>query len=226
MSDVNGALVAAAAVFGLTSSVHCAAMCGPLALSAGATGAGASLRYHVARAAGYSALGGVLGGLGAGAEGVLGGGPGGLAGLSGAVPLGAAMLVALQAAGVTTKVAALPGVAAAVGRAARVASRGSPAARAAALGALTPVLPCGLLLGMYALAAASGSAAGGAASMAAFALGTTPLLLGAQLGWGALMRGSLSRHAPLAQRAALVAAAITLAWRGWAAATGAPCHLP
>jgi len=55
------------------------------------------------------------------------------------------------------------------------------AGQALALGALWGWLPCGLVYGMLAAAAGSGSAAGGAAFMAVFGLGTAPAMIG--LAW-------------------------------------------
>ncbi|HLU38904.1 MAG TPA: sulfite exporter TauE/SafE family protein, partial [Planctomycetota bacterium] len=54
-------------LFGLGSSVHCAAMCGPIALAMGAD-ARAALAYHAARAGGYCTAGAVLGALGSSAR--------------------------------------------------------------------------------------------------------------------------------------------------------------
>src|SRR4051794_29079363 len=65
-----GAALAAIAAFGVTGSLHCAAMCGPLA--AGACGAGAApgaapgtarrmLVYHGTRLVAYTTLGSVAG---------------------------------------------------------------------------------------------------------------------------------------------------------------------
>lgn len=53
-------------------------------------------------------------------------------------------------------------------------------ARAALLGTLTPFIPCGPLYLMLAASALAGSAWAGAAVMAAFAVGTVPLILGIQ----------------------------------------------
>jgi sulfite exporter TauE/SafE len=50
--------------------------------------------------------------------------------------------------------------------------------RGVALGLLLSALPCGVLYGALAAAAASGSMLAGALAMAAFALGTAPALVG------------------------------------------------
>jgi sulfite exporter TauE/SafE len=49
--------------------------------------------------------------------------------------------------------------------------------RGLSLGLVTGILPCGLLASAWALAAAAGDPAGGAASMAIFALGSLPGLI-------------------------------------------------
>ncbi|MEO5819202.1 MAG: sulfite exporter TauE/SafE family protein, partial [Vicinamibacteraceae bacterium] len=57
----------AALVLGLASSVHCAAMCGPLVMALHASGAGSFRRnalHHAGRLATYVSLGLVAGGLG------------------------------------------------------------------------------------------------------------------------------------------------------------------
>jgi sulfite exporter TauE/SafE len=55
--------------------------------------------------------------------------------------------------------------------------RGSTPAHTLGLGLLTPLLPCGMLYGMLALAAASPSVIEGATTMAVFALGMSPVLI-------------------------------------------------
>jgi uncharacterized protein len=187
-----------ALALGAASGAHCAAMCGPLA----AVGCAWEGRVSGRRAAGY--LGGR--GLGYAALGALAGGVGApfAAGAAGAgVRLGVAVLVA----------AVLVGRAASwlwPARAARAKGAvllrlgrgpaGPPAGpgllarvlpllprRGVGMGLATAVFPCGALLGGVLAAAASGSAALGAAMMAVFALGSAPLLLlpallGARLG--------------------------------------------
>jgi sulfite exporter TauE/SafE len=85
--------------------------------------------------------------------------------------------------------------------------------RAAVLGLATPLLPCGPLYMMLALAMANGSAAGGAEFTVAFGLGTLPLLALAQT---QLHRLGL-KFSPLTllrvQRGMALVAAAVLAWR-------------
>jgi sulfite exporter TauE/SafE len=91
------------------------------------------------------------------------------------------------------------------------------------MGALTPLLPCGLLYGVFAAALASGSFMGGALVLGAFALGGLPALLGAQLQTG------LWRHRPriatfLLQRALPLAAAALLVFRALGTPGKPSCH--
>lgn len=216
------ALAASAALFGGAGGLHCAAMCGPLAAcvvrpeARGGEVASVVGRYHLARGSGYVVAGGLAGALGGGVSAGLGG-P-----LGAGVPWAMALLLVLQAAGVLPKLKGLPWLGARVNQAARRASLWAPGARAFALGALTPLLPCGLLLAMYGLALGAGSAARGAVAMGAFALGSALPLLAAQVGWRAL-RQSAPRHAASAQKLLLLVAAATLLWRGWRQFSGADC---
>lgn len=216
-------LVTEAALLGAATGLHCAAMCGPLAACAVRPGsptrevASVAAGYHLARASGYALAGALAGALGSGASGALGG-P-----LGAGVPWAMALLLGLQAAGALPKLGSIPWLGPRVNRAAARASFWKPGARAAALGALTPLLPCGPRFAVYGLAIGAGSALHGAAMLAAFALGSVPLLLATQIGWGSLQRSSLARFAAPAQRLMLLAAALTLAWRGWALASGADC---
>lgn len=86
-------------------------------------------------------------------------------------------------------------------------------ASAAILGSATPLLPCGPLYFVAALAGLSGSAAQGATFMLAFGLGSMPLLWLTQANFGAL-RGKLS---PVwfgrIQTGLALAAALVIAWR-------------
>lgn len=182
-----GVLFLAGLAGGLT---HCAAMCGPFVLAQAGAGADSALAggrlrrlcgaalwpYHLGRATGYAALGAAAGGLG-----------GALAGLTGwrfiAAPLLLLAAVLMMAQGSARLAAALP----------RLPAPRLPAALAARigplmaahgpwgqyrLGLLLSALPCGLLWGALAAAAASGSALAGALAMAGFVAGTVPALLG------------------------------------------------
>jgi sulfite exporter TauE/SafE len=195
----------------LIGSLHCAAMCGGfIGCLAGTAGRGRGARlhaaYHLGRCAGYLALGAAAGLVGAGIDRA-----GWLAGMRGAAPILCGALVALAALAALARAlgARIPApawrgpahqIAALL---ARLRERG-PWLRGGALGLLTALLPCGWLWAFVATAAGTGSAAGGAATIAAFWLGTVPILLGIGLGAARLL-------APVRARLPLVTAALLLA---------------
>ncbi len=219
------ATLAALFVAGLMTSLHCAGMCGALLLGgvlgtrsaapASRTWPGALL-YNAARIVSYAATGATVGALGA----VFAPGPA----FRGAIQLlaGVAMLlVALRMAGlVNVNLPPLPSflrhaqrapdLPAAAGRAS------SPLARAALLGLVTGLMPCGPLQAMQLWALGSGSAVRGALGMLAFGLGTVPLLFAFGTASAALAR----RKAVIARLAAalltvLAAGMILRGLRAW-----------
>lgn len=179
--------LAAAFTAGLLGSAHCVGMCGGLVALVGAgRRAGVGPRqaaYFAGKTLTYAAFGAAAGGGGLALREVL-------AGFGGAVSvaLGAAMVVAgLAVCGVAWGRGAV---------ASRLASRLSPVVgrlagserpgALVALGAVNGLLPCGLVYGMLAVAATSGSVGRGALTMAVFGLATVPALalvgvLGARL---------------------------------------------
>jgi sulfite exporter TauE/SafE len=200
----------AAFIAGIVTSLHCAGMCGPLAcaiLPARRDPTTAASTYQLARMLSYTALGALAGGLGR-------------------LPLAMFSATALRW---------LPwlGVLFFVGLALRwdrhwpkvpllgraymgISGRirgFPPAAASAALGLATPLLPCGPLYFLIALALLSGSVARGAEFMLAFGLGTVPLLWVAQTQFGRLQ----SRLPPLWTNRIRVGlallAALVAAWR-------------
>jgi sulfite exporter TauE/SafE len=203
----------AALVAGLVTSLHCAGMCGPLAcLLAPAKGSNddpvtMQATYHGTRLAAYLTLGLVAGGLGA-------------------APLrwldnpGARVLpwlmvayfafVALRLGSRLPRLALLARVQLRL----RTWRQGRSGWQVAAvMGAATPLLPCGPLYFLVALASLAGSAAQGAELMLAFGLGTVPLLWAVQLNHGWLR----SRLTPvgmtrLQQGIAVIALGVLL-WR-------------
>ncbi len=178
----------------------------------------AAAAYHGARVVGYCAVGLVAGGLGGALSGGL------RLGLERFVPW---LLVATLAASaldlrrvLSRRLRPAPGLAHILRRLLGRGARFSPALRAAWLGALTPLLPCGLLYGMLLSAAATSSIAQGALTLGAFALGAVPALGAAQL------QAQLVSRAPAwvdlgLERALPALAAGVLAWRTLHA--GAPC---
>jgi sulfite exporter TauE/SafE len=171
---------AAAFVAGLVTSLHCAGMCGPLACSLMPVGGDRSdaqtvtTVYHVSRLTGYALLGGVAGGLGSAP----------LAFVSGTalrwIPW---VLVVFFVALAFRWDRYLPKIAA-LGKLTwkmQAWLRGRSRTEAAVvLGVATPLLPCGPLYFLVALAMLSGSPLRGVEFMLAFGIGTVPLLWLAQ----------------------------------------------
>lgn len=197
-------------------------MCGPLACAGiGPAAPGerrrAALAYHGARVAGYAAVGLLAGALGGAVSGGL------RLGLERFVPW---LLVATLAASaldlrrvLSRRLRPAPGAAHILRRILGAGARFSPARRAALLGAMTPLLPCGLLYGMLLSAAATSSGAAGALTLGSFALGAVPALGAAQL------QAQLATRAPAwvdlcLKRALPALAAVVIAWR---TLQGAPC---
>jgi hypothetical protein len=213
MSDPTplfGVGLAAAFVAGLSGSLHCALMCGPLACAplprAGGAGRLAALGgWHLGRLAAYAVVGAALGAAGGGLA----------AGLQRYVqPVLPWLMVVGFVASAFEFGRRLPAAGALGGLARRLASWGqgaSPFARAAALGAATPFLPCGLLWGIFLVAVGAGSAAGGAAILVAFGLGSTPGLGAVQL--GTAWTGRWPRAERVLKVAVPLVAAAAVAWR-------------
>ena len=212
-----------ALVGGATGSLHCALMCGPLACATlPATGGArrrAALAWHAGRLLAYATVGGLLGALGQGVAATL------TLRVEPVLPwLMAAGLVA-SAFEVGRHLPALPWLARASRGLARAAVGLDPTTRAGLFGAATPLLPCGLLYGMFLAAVATGSGPAGAGMMLLFALGGVPALAGTQASAG------LGERFPTAsrflRRAVPLAAAAVLVWRALAAGPGVEppqCH--
>jgi sulfite exporter TauE/SafE len=203
----------AAFIAGLVTSIHCAGMCGPLACAVMPARRGqgdvlsAATAYHMCRLAGYCALGAVAGGMGRAP----------LTWISQSalrwLPwLGVLFFVGL-AMGWDRRWPKSP----TLGRAySRIAGRfrGYPApVAAAALGLATPLLPCGPLYFLVALALLSGSALRGSEFMLAFGLGTVPLLWAAQTQLGRLQRSVSPRWKQRIRVGLSLTAAVLAAWR-------------
>jgi hypothetical protein len=200
--------VLAASVLG---SPHCAGMCGGFVCFYSGDDARvrplAHLAYHGSRLAAYALLGALAGSLGAGVDRF-----GAWAGVNraAAVVAGVVMIVwggaALgRALGLRLPEWGTPAFThGALGRALRALRDQPPAVRAAVIGGLSGVLPCGWLYAYVAFAAGTGSPARGALLMTAFWLGTVPILAGIGL---AAQRGfePLRRQLPLVTAALMVA---------------------
>lgn len=176
------ALVTGALLAGLVGSPHCIGMCGGLAAAGSGRTPGSAVVWHAGRLAAYAGLG------------AFSGGAGGLKlGLPGAAV--AAILLVLFSArlaglGPSLSLPWLSGPFSAVLRRAGGALTTGTLAGRFALGALTGLLPCGLLWSALAIAVAAGSPSLGALTMVAFWSGTVPLLAGATAGVRRLLSGS------------------------------------
>lgn len=187
----------------LLGSVHCAGMCGGfVCVYAGSGGArapfaGAShVAYNGGRLASYVLLGAAAGALGARLDRV-----GHLAGIARLAAIAAGVLMVLWGASTlaamlgvhrTPRPALAQRLAAPLGRALRALADRPPVIRAAALGLLTTLLPCGWLYTFVVTAGGTGTPLAGAAVMATFWLGTLPMMVavgvGAQRAFGPLRR--------------------------------------
>jgi sulfite exporter TauE/SafE len=216
---VTAALALTVLAASLLGSLHCAGMCGPLvALYAGADAAPRAARlghaaYNLGRLVAYALLGAAAGLAGALLD--LGGRLAGIqsaAAIVGGLTLAAFGLHALAAA-LHLRVPRLEAprvLRAAAARAAAGLHATSIPKRAAALGLLSGLLPCGWLWAFLATAAGTGAALHGAALMAVFWVGTLPALIAL----GAAARaaaGPLRRHLPAACAAIVVAMGLFLA---------------
>ncbi len=200
------ALLSAVLLASLLGSAHCAGMCGAFLMFA--VGMQPTRRehiacqcaYHAGRLATYTVLGAVAGAMGNALD--LGAGAVGLhraaAIVAGVAMILFAVILLAQRAGVRFPRAPVPRfMQDTLVRAHRAITDWNPTRRALATGLLTTLLPCGWLYAFVIVSAGTAHPLTGAASMAAFWLGTLPLL--AALGAGLqAMTGPLRRHLPVA----------------------------
>lgn len=167
-------------VAGVVTSLHCAGMCGPLACALlPARGDrsdpyAVSTAYHVSRIGGYALLGALAGGLGSAPLTLLS--QSALRWLPWVFVV-FFLAIALRLDRYLPRLAVLSRL---TWRIQGLLRRRSRVEAAAALGFATPLLPCGPLYFILALALLSGSAMRGVETMLAFGLGTVPLLWLAQ----------------------------------------------
>jgi len=203
--------VVAASVVG---SLHCVGMCGPfVAFYSGADSSGGARRllshgvYSGGRLLSYVILGLAAGAIGAALDLA-----GSLAGFQRIAAIGAGVVMIMWG---VLALLQIKGVRlfrhTGSGPLARFVRRGfgaiggkPPLVRAAAVGLLSGLLPCGWLWAFLVTAAGTGSALGGAAVMTAFWLGTVPALVAVGLG-AQLISGPLRRHIPAVTAVLLVA---------------------
>lgn len=154
--DISAATTPLAAfAAGLAVSLHCAAMCGPLACAVRARPAS----YHGSRIVAYTLVGALCGAIGQSAAALLNSGPAKLA------PWALAAVLLMLAFGLERR---MPQP--------RFLTRLMLHARLShTLGWLTPLIPCGPLWLIFGVAVVSGSWLGGAAIAGSFAAGTVPI---------------------------------------------------
>ena len=202
---MNAAIATPMAAFaaGLATSLHCAGMCGPLACAVGAK----PLRYHLSRLISYPLAGAFCGALGQTVVAIFRSTPLRIA------PWAMAIVLLGIALGLEKRIPQ-PRWTARLMLRARLRQN---------LGLLTPLLPCGPLWLMLAVAAMSSSAISGAVLLASFTAGTIPLF--------ALLQSSLlsgqRRLSPLwlirFQRGLAFVACLLLVWRATLPNHGS-CH--
>ncbi|MBL8761617.1 MAG: sulfite exporter TauE/SafE family protein [Phycisphaerae bacterium] len=221
----------------LLGSLHCAGMCGPLAAIASSPSAPVQLThdhaplrrrllaelslatiYNLARLVAYAALGAIAGSLGRVLE--LGGTLVGVqrvaAIASGLVLIVAGLVVAAQWLGLSKSVFSLPAwLTSKLSRLHAAASRLPAGARAALIGLLSAALPCGWLYAFVTAAAGTAHPLDGSLVMAAFWLGTVPVMTGVGVGIRRLA-APLRRHVPIASAIVMIVAGVAcVGWRSW-----------
>jgi len=212
------ALVPVVLVSSLLGSVHCLAMCGPLAgLHGGARTLRLAAMHNLGRLATYVTLGALAGLVGRAID---------LAGSLGTIQRAATIVAAIAMIAMAIRMPRGGGAAFRAGLV-RIHTR-RPAARAWLLGALTGLLPCGWLWAFAITAAGTGSVVGGAIVMAAFWLGTVPAMTGVLALLGPAIE-AVRRRLPVVTPAVLVVlglATLAVRWRdaGDVQVTHPHCH--
>ncbi|QQE10060.1 sulfite exporter TauE/SafE family protein [Planctomycetota bacterium] len=193
-------IILAVFVASILGSLHCAGMCGAFVMFAvgmpGEEHAGfwanrnvLNVIYHLGRLITYTLLGVICGALGYMLD--LSGSFAGIqnlaASLAGGMMVILGIVILLRWRGIKIKEFKAPGfMQKAVVNGQRIAMGWHPFARAAVIGLLTTLLPCGWLYLFAVFAAGTGSALMGGAVMAAFWLGTVPILAALGIGAGFL----------------------------------------
>lgn len=212
---------AAALLAGVITSLHCVGMCGPLACAACVKGEGrgsmtATFVYHGTRMISYALVGVAAGLIGRRlSDALLGGATTWMTWLF--VIFFLLVVVGLDK---RLRVPMPKGTMAWLGG---VSARCGVKARAGVLGFFTPLLPCAPLYLVVVAAALSGSAWSGGAIMAAFAVGTMPLLLVLQSQLFRLGTRWSPATMDYVRRGLALASVVLLLMRGtYSASTGCP----
>jgi sulfite exporter TauE/SafE len=201
--DLSAATPIAALVAGLATSVHCTAMCGPLACAMRVK----PIEYHASRFASYAIAGALCGAAGQTVAAFLQGNTARI------VPWVFVAVLLMLGFGLEKRIPQPRFIAKLLLRARLNRS----------LGWLTPLLPCGPLWLMLGAAALTSSWHSGALHMAAFALGTIPLPLLLQTQALRVQRGISPQAARWMQQALAFISAGLLVWRA-ALPLHACCH--
>lgn len=208
-----GLTIAAALVTGLVTSVHCVAMCGPLACSVGKAGQGetrtlmAYLGYHGGRLIAYSSIGALCGAIGQQPLRWIFNTP------AVVLPWMLVGLFLITALGLWKKLPRPRFVDRLVARARFTSFKLSAGRGALVMGLLTPLLPCGPLYLLFAATLLSGSALRGAEFALAFGMGTVPLLWVAQQGFSRLRESMPALRFGQLQRTLAIVATVVMVWR-------------
>lgn len=200
------ALILAVLSASVLGSLHCAGMCGAFvafAVTGGQAGPRERWRLHAAYNLGrlvvYTALGAVAGTVGAAVN--IGGELVGLqraaAVVAGAMMVCVGLITVARLAGIRLPTPQAPAwMARAAGRGHVSASRLPATARAVVTGLLTTLLPCGWLYAFVITAAGTAHAGLGALTMAAFWVGTLPVMIAVGLA-AQRLSGGLGRLLPM-----------------------------
>jgi sulfite exporter TauE/SafE len=197
-------------IAGLATSLHCAGMCGLLTCGLGIGGQASQTSsigvYHFFRLIGYFLAGAIAGGIGQwlGIEMVF----------SGVIwfPLLLIIFLSVIACGAEQRLGAIPGLGKVVNLI-RVRTLGvPPLTRAAIVGVSTPLLPCGPLYAVFAIALASGSWIHGGQLMLAFGFGAVPAIWLTQVATAWLDGRLSSRQFQSGKKILAALAALSLSW--------------
>jgi sulfite exporter TauE/SafE len=201
--DANS--IVAAFLTGVGTSLHCSAMCGPMACAFRVS----PLEYHLSRVISYTLAGALCGGIGLMMQSAFRTGPLHLA------PWLFLAVLLLMATGLERRIP-MPNFLLQLGTRLRFERT---------LGWLSPLIPCGPLWLMLGVAAATGSILTGSLLLLCFALGTIPLYLGFQLGLGRIQKALGPARLVMLQRSLVWCAAGILAWRLFSPSPNGCCSL-